>query len=179
MNLPNLITIIRIFLMPLYLYFFYSDMENGFIYAGIIFIIAGISDVLDGYIARNFDMKTKLGALLDPLADKIVVFTILISFTHKGIIPSWILLAMGLKEVIMILGGAFLYLFGERQVVPSNIYGKVATVLFYVSIVTFVIGLPENISRNLLSLTVVLNIIAFLNYLIIFIKMRKEENLSH
>lgn len=176
MNLPNLITVIRIFLMPLYLYFFYSDMENGFLYAGIIFIIAGMSDVLDGYIARNFDMQTKLGALLDPLADKIVVFTILISFTHKEIIPIWILLAMGLKEGIMILGGAYMYLDEKNYVIPSNIYGKVATVLFYVSIFAFVIGLPENISKTLLITTVILNIIAFFNYLVIFIKLKKEEN---
>ncbi len=176
MNLPNLITVIRIFLMPIYLYFFYSDMDNSFLYAGIIFIIAGISDVLDGYIARNFDMKTKLGALLDPLADKIVVFTILISFAHKGIIPNWIVLALGLKELVMIIGGAYMYFDENEYVIPSNFYGKMATILFYITIITFAIELRVSISRNLLLLTLVFNILAFLNYLSIFIKLKKEEN---
>ena len=172
MNIPNMLTILRILLIPVYLYFFYSSFQKNILFAGLIFILAGISDVLDGYIARKYDMSTKLGIVLDPIADKLMTFTILISFTTKGIIPSWILIALGVKEIMMILGGAILYLFKGKQVMPSNKYGKIATLSFYAATLSIVFKFPELISTVLFSLTVALNIIAFINYLIIFMKMK-------
>lgn len=172
MNIPNMLTILRILLIPVYLYFFYSNLENNILFAGIVFIAAGISDVLDGYIARKYDMSTKLGVMLDPIADKLMTFTILISFTTKGIIPLWILVALGIKEIMMILGGATLYLFKGKQTVSSNKYGKIATLSFYAATLSIVFKLPEIFSTSLFFLTVLLNVIAFLNYLIIFIKLR-------
>lgn len=172
MNIPNMLTILRILLIPVYLYFFYSNLENNILFAGIVFIAAGISDVLDGYIARKYDMSTKLGVMLDPIADKLMTFTILISFTTKGIIPLWILSALGIKEIMMILGGATLYLFKGKQTVSSNKYGKIATLSFYAATLSIVFKLPEIFSTSLFFLTVLLNVIAFLNYLIIFIELR-------
>ncbi|WP_353092571.1 CDP-diacylglycerol--glycerol-3-phosphate 3-phosphatidyltransferase [Tissierella praeacuta] len=178
MNIPNMLTILRILLIPVYLYFFYSNIENNILFAGLIFILAGISDVLDGYIARKYDMSTKLGIVLDPIADKLMTFTILISFTTKGIIPIWILIALGIKEVMMILGGVALYLFKGKQVLPSNKYGKIATMSFYTATLSIVFKLPRTISQTLFFITVVLNIIAFINYFIIYIKMRNNINNS-
>ncbi|MBU5427339.1 CDP-diacylglycerol--glycerol-3-phosphate 3-phosphatidyltransferase [Tissierella pigra] len=172
MNIPNMITILRILLIPVYLYFFYSSLRENILLAGIIFIIAGISDVLDGYIARKYNLTSKLGIVLDPIADKLMTFTILISFTTKGIIPPWILIAIGIKEIAMILGGAILYLFKGKQVMPSNKYGKVATLSFYAATLSVVFKFPELLSKTLFFLTVVLNVIAFINYFIIYIKMR-------
>lgn len=171
MNIPNMITILRILLIPIYLYFFYSSLSNNILMAGIVFIIAGISDVLDGYIARKYNMTSKLGIVLDPIADKLMTFTILISFTTKGIIPLWILIALGIKEIAMLSGGAILYLFKGKQVMPSNQYGKVATLSFYAATLSVVFRLPELLSSILFFLTVALNIIAFINYFIIYIKM--------
>ena len=98
MNIPNMLTMLRIVLVPVYLYCFYTIKEDRLFYAGIVFIIAGISDLLDGYIARKFDLKTKVGAALDPLADKLMTFAVLISFTTAGLIPFWVLLIMELKR---------------------------------------------------------------------------------
>lgn len=172
MGIPNIITIFRIILIPVYLYFFYSNLDNGFLYSGMVFIVAGISDVLDGYIARKYDMSTKLGIVLDPIADKLMMFTILVSFVSKGIIPIWILIALGLKEIAMVLGGAILYLFKGKQVMPSNQYGKFATLTFYVATLSIVFRLSEIISSAMFILTVVFNIIAFINYLIIYLKIK-------
>ncbi|MCK9444394.1 MAG: CDP-diacylglycerol--glycerol-3-phosphate 3-phosphatidyltransferase [Tissierellaceae bacterium] len=173
MSIPNILTILRILLIPVYLYFFYSNLSNSFLLAGLVFILAGISDILDGYIARKYNMTTKLGIILDPAADKLMTFTILISFISKGIIPFWILTAIGIKEVIMILGGSILYLFKGKQVLPSNKYGKVATTSFYVAALSKIFRLPDFISTPLFSLTVFLNIVALLNYFIIFTRMGK------
>ena len=177
MNLANMITVFRILLIPVYLGFFYSSSDNNILLSGLIFILAGISDIVDGYIAREYDMITKLGTVLDPVADKLMMFTILISFVSKGIISIWILVALGLKEVVMILGGGILYLFKGKQVLPSNKYGKLATVSFYIATLSIIFKLPEMFSTSLFIITVLLNIIAFINYLIIYLGMK--DNISN
>ena len=178
MNLANMITIFRIILIPIYLVIFYSGSDNYILLSGLIFILAGISDVLDGYIARKYNMITDLGTVLDPIADKLMMFAILISFVSKGIIPFWILVALGLKEITMILGGGILYLFKGKQVMPSNKFGKFATVSFYVATLSIIFKLPEIFSASLFVLTVIFNIIAFINYLIIYLKIRDNKSIN-
>jgi len=175
MNLPNALTLLRILLVPVYLFFFYSKLKNNILLAGAVFIMAGISDVLDGYIARKHNLSTKVGIVLDPIADKLMTFTILISFVTKGIIPLGILLAIGIKECLMILGGVILYFFRGKQVLPSNKYGKIATFSFYTAALSVVFKLPVVVSRTLFIITVALNIIAFINYLIIFMNMSNNK----
>src|SRR5690625_376644 len=174
MNIPNLLTTLRIFLIPVYLLVFFSNIRNRLIIAGIIFIIAGISDVIDGYIARKYNQTTKLGTVLDPVADKMMIFAVLISFTWSKLIPPWILIALGLKETVMILGGIILYFFKGNQVLPSNQYGKVATLFFYISTLSVIFRLPYKATKILFIITVILNLVAFVNYLLIYLSMRKN-----
>lgn len=175
--LPNAMTITRILIIPIYLMVYYSSSENGYWYAGILFIVAGITDVLDGYIARKYNMTSDLGALLDPLADKLIMFAVLIPFYNKGILPLWILIVLIVKEVIMLLGSGVLYLFKNKTVVPSNIFGKIATVLFYIASLTIIFRFPPKISKVLFIITIVLNLIALANYLILYIKSRNRLSL--
>lgn len=176
MNIPNMLTIIRIVLVPLYLFVFYTVEKNNILYAGIIYIVAGITDVLDGHIARKYNMTSKLGAALDPLADKMMTFAVLISFTSAKLMPPWVLLILGAKEVLMILGGLVLYLFRENRVMPANKYGKLATVSFYAAILAILFKIPSSILINaLIVFTVSLNIIAFINYLRIFLAKGNNE----
>ncbi len=169
MNIPNLLTIFRIFLVPIYLLVFFSGLDNRFILAGIIFILAGISDVLDGKIARKYNLITNLGTILDPIADKMMIFAVLISYTIEGIIPSWIIVAIGIKEGFQIIGGAILYLSKGKQVVPSNWYGKISTVSFYAATLSVVFQISSKLSQGLFIVTVVLNILAFISYFKIYI----------
>ncbi|MFS8540674.1 MAG: CDP-alcohol phosphatidyltransferase family protein [Tissierellales bacterium] len=174
MNIPNILTFIRIILVPVYLQIFYST-KNIF-YAGLVFALAGLTDALDGRIARKYNMTSKIGAALDPLADKLMTFAVLISFTSIDLIPHWVVLILGIKEVLMILGGLILYLFKEKRVLPSNKFGKSATVSFYVTISAIVIRIPfPQVIKLLIIITVALNIIAFLNYLRIFISNDSDE----
>lgn len=176
MNIPNILTIIRIFLVPVYLFVFYTVEKNRILYAGTIYILAGLTDVLDGYIARKYNMISKVGAALDPLADKLMTFAVLISFTSAKLIPPWVLLVLGIKEILMILGGFVLYLFKEKRVLPSNQYGKVATVSFYAAILSIVFKVPSPTLIKLLILTTVaLNLLAFLNYLKIFLSRHRDN----
>lgn len=175
MNIPNLLTVFRIFLVPVYLYIFFSNIQNRIFISGLIFILAGITDLLDGYIARKYDLVTDLGALLDPAADKLMTFAVLISFTYAGLIPYWIIIALGVKEILLILGGGILYLFKGNQVLPSNKYGKLATVSFYAATLSVVFKLGEIATKGLFFITVVLNIMAFINYLSIYLKIRDNK----
>lgn len=129
-NIPNALTIVRFILIPFIVYFI---LTGQYISGFIILTISGLTDVLDGFIARKFNFITNFGKLIDPLADKTTQIAVLASLTFKGIIPLWILLIVFLKEFIMISGASFLY--GKKLVVSSRWYGKLATVLFYVAIV--------------------------------------------
>lgn len=164
MNIANILTIFRIILVPIYLLVFFSNLPNKVILAGLIFILAGITDVLDGYIARKNNLITTLGTILDPFADKLMSFTVLLSFTIAGFIPSWIILILGIKEGIMILVGGVLYILKGNFVMPSNKYGKIATASFYIAALSIVFNLSRSLSMLLFVITVVLNLYAFFNY---------------
>lgn len=129
-HVPNILTIIRFFLIPFILFFIFTEQ---YIPAFIVLTISGLTDVLDGIIARKFNCITNFGKLIDPLADKATQISILAALTFKGIIPLWMLIVVFVKEFAMIAGASFLY--GKELVVSSRWFGKMATVIFYIAIV--------------------------------------------
>ncbi len=129
-NIPNALTIVRFILIPIIVFFV---LTGQYIAAFIVLTISGLTDVLDGFIARKFNFITNFGKLIDPLADKATQIAVLASLTFKGIIPLWMLLIVFVKEIVMVAGASFLY--GKKLVVSSRWYGKLATVLFYIAIV--------------------------------------------
>lgn len=129
-HIPNVLTIIRFLLIPFILFYIFT---GNYILAFIFFTISGITDVVDGFIARKFNLISNFGKLMDPLADKATQIATLASLVIIEIIPVWILIIVLAKEFIMIVGASFLY--GKDVVVYSRWYGKAATVLFYLAIV--------------------------------------------
>lgn len=128
-NVPNALTIARFILIPFILA---SLINDNYILTFILLILSALTDVLDGFIARKFDLISNFGKLVDPLADKTTQIAILTTLALKGIIPMWLILVIFIKEFAMIAGASFLY--GKEMVVSSRWYGKLATVLFYVAI---------------------------------------------
>lgn len=128
-HVPNILTVIRFLLIP---FIVITIINEQFIIALVFLVLSGITDVLDGAIARKFDLVTDFGKLVDPLADKSTQLAILVTLGVKGIIPFWILAIVVIKEFAMIAGASFLY--GKELVVYSKWYGKLATVLFYIAI---------------------------------------------
>ena len=129
-HIPNILTIIRFLLIPFIIYFL---AINQYIVGVILFIISGITDVVDGAIARKFNFITDFGKLMDPLADKLTQISVLATLMIKELIPVWILAIVIAKEAVMIAGASFLY--GRDVVVSSKWFGKLATVLFFIAIV--------------------------------------------
>lgn len=184
-HVPNILTIVRFILIPSILYFIFT---NQYIAAFIMLTVSGLTDVLDGIIARKFNCITNFGKLIDPLADKTTQISILAALTFKGIIPLWMLLIVFIKEFAMIAGASFLY--GKELVVSSRWYGKLATVLFYIAIVcsffinywesmqgTFPI---ENLDQYIYYLALVATIFSLIMYFKTFYQQGylKKENLK-
>ncbi len=164
---PNALTILRFILIPIILiYIFTGNYLLGFVF----FTLSGITDILDGTIARKFNLISNFGKLMDPLADKLTQISVLASLTLKDIIPIWILLIVVLKELIMIIGASFLY--GKDVVVYSKWYGKLATVLFYIAIVISLIskqflltGFWEALDLALYCIAVIATIFSLVMYI--------------
>ena len=129
-NVPNALTVIRFLLIPLIII---TCVQEEYIWAIAILTISGLTDVLDGTIARKFNLISDFGKLMDPLADKLTQVSLLATLSIKGIIPLWILIIVVFKEFCMVSGASFLY--GKELVVSSKWYGKLATVLFYLAMV--------------------------------------------
>jgi len=129
-HVPNILTIIRFLLIPIIIIF---AIQDNYIATIIALTISGITDILDGFIARKFNFISDFGKLMDPLADKATQVALLVTLTIQKIIPIWIILVVIIKEFLMVSGASFLY--GKELVVSSKWYGKLTTVLFYVAIV--------------------------------------------
>lgn len=126
MNLPNALSILRILSVPVFIWsIFKGHLEVAFW----LFLAAGISDGLDGYIAKRFEMQTELGAFLDPIADKLLLVSAFISLTMVDLIPLWLTLIVVSRD-ILIVAGALLYqvLTGHLEMEPLAV-SKVNTVL--------------------------------------------------
>ncbi len=113
-HIPNILTTIRLFLVPLFALIYFSSMPNAMAISLAIFVIAGITDVLDGYIARRFELISAIGIALDPLADKLMLLTTLTCLYISGYLPFIILAIMYIKEFTMMITGVFMYFQKEK-----------------------------------------------------------------
>lgn len=127
---PNTLTVLRFLLISIIVI---ACVQGQYILAIAVLSISGLTDILDGTIARKYNYITDFGKLMDPLADKATQISLLTTLFIKGAIPIWILAIVVLKEFCMVSGASFLY--GKELVVSSKWYGKLATVLFYVAMV--------------------------------------------
>lgn len=170
MNIPNLLSMLRLAMIPVFCGFFFSGMENAHRIAGIVFLAASATDMLDGYLARRLGQITRLGRVLDPLADKLMTAAALVSLFAARMIPLWIGIVFICKELLMAAGGAVL--FRRTDDVPSsNVFGKSATAMFFISIVIMMLfDIPSNISTAMLSVATGLTVVAFASYSVRFCK---------
>lgn len=130
-HIPNVLTIIRFILVPVIIA---TLAVNNYKAGLIIFIISSLTDVLDGIIARKCNAISDFGKLMDPLADKLTQLSVILTLAIKRIIPTWIIVILCLKELILIIGASFLY--GKELVVSSRWYGKITTVLIFIAVVS-------------------------------------------
>ncbi len=174
-NIPNILTLVRLLLVPVFPILYFSSDPNALIYALIIFIIAGVTDLLDGYIARKFDFVTQIGIIFDPLADKLMLLTALTCLYIDAFIPLWVLIVMYIKELFMITAGIILFFKKEKEVMPANVFGKLATMMFSLAVVLILISPNTSMFQYLIFLAVSLKLLAFSSYLISHIRYIKSH----
>ena len=177
MNLPNLLSIMRMCLVPIFIAFFFSEAENAHTLAACVYAVAGITDILDGIIARKFNLITKLGKVLDPLADKMMTITVFFCITSVGLIPWWTIALIFAKDVLLVLGGVKLYR-EMSAVFQSNILGKLATVFLVIggcSILLFENFITPAIKTGFSVIAILLSFLAFFSYLYQYFKFRNSH----
>ena len=131
-NLPNILALIRLLLVPVVVWLIFQERM---ITAMFVFLAACLTDLLDGYIARRYHLITQLGTFLDPMADKLMAVSVIIAFTAKGILPLAVTIVIFAKELLMLVGGV-LAAKNNKAVLPSNLFGKIATFIFNTAIGT-------------------------------------------
>ena len=136
LNVPNILTLVRILTIPAFLILLTSGRPG---LALAIFVAGGITDALDGAIARLTDTKTELGAILDPLADKLLLLSSFCVLALSGLVPNWLTVLVLFRDVFLLAGYLFLFVFtGEWIEVRPSVVGKMTT-FFQLTSVTLVL----------------------------------------
>jgi cardiolipin synthase (CMP-forming) len=126
MNIPNFLSLLRIILVPVIVIFL---IQNEYIKALIVFVVAGLTDALDGLLARLLNKQTELGAFLDPLADKILLSTSFISLSIFGLIPSWLTVIVISRDIIILIGIMTLSMMSITYEIKPVFVSKITTAL--------------------------------------------------
>ena len=184
-TVPNWLSFARIIIVPIFAYLFLNDgIKNNVIWAVFVLALSGLSDFLDGKIARRFNQISDLGKVLDPVADKLTQITIAVllyikfSSSSESLIKtfSWIFLIFIIKEFVMVLFGGIMIAIGLRPS-AAEIYGKAATFVFYfVMIALFAFApdvgafnylwtIPDTLLVVLVAISALLTVVAFVSYL--------------
>ncbi len=170
LNIPNSLSLIRILLIPLFFWKFLSaDTQPDYTISAVILAASGLTDTIDGAIARRFNMVTQLGKILDPLADKLTLASVIAALWMKRPYLWWVCGLLILKELLMLLGGLRLHT-RKVSIEGSKWFGKLATVMFYI-IMIIVVAVPvleDHTIVGLLILLLMFMLFAFLQYALLF-----------
>ncbi len=170
MNLANKLTLSRVIMIPVFVYFILKGTVTDMYIAGGIFILASITDFFDGYIARSRNLVTKFGKFMDPLADKLLVLSAFVCFVELGLVPSWIVIVILSRELIVSIFRAVAA--ADGMVIAAGPLGKYKTATQMIAVIVFCfndllfskINVP--VAEILLYIATVLTIISGFDYII-------------
>lgn len=148
-TIPNCITLFRILLIPVFIVLL---LQNHNIYAFLIFILASISDGVDGFIARHFNQESKLGAILDPIADRGLLICGSVVLCILDRLPLWIVILVLLRDLSFLIFGAFLL---KKYKIRIKVIwlGKIATTFFYIGFALLVLAFPWFIGLGIIDVS--------------------------
>lgn len=137
-NIPNLLSILRILLVPPVVYYM---SQHNYMPAFILFVIAGVTDSLDGWLAKRFHWQSELGAILDPLADKLLLVSSYVTFAWLELLPMWLVAAVILRDVIIVFGGVLYRIFFGKVAIAPTYISKLNTLMQIVLVATLLVSL--------------------------------------
>lgn len=170
MNIANKITIFRVLLVPLFLIVLYSNIENNVIIAGMIFVIASFTDMLDGYVARSRNLVTNFGKFVDPLADKVLASAALIALVDMGKISGWIVVIIIAREFTVT--GFRVLAASEGITIAASPWGKLKTISQLTAIILFLFNnfpfsyLGIRADRIMIYIALFFTVVSGLDYII-------------
>lgn len=162
-TIPNILSLFRIFLIPVFVYFYLHKQD--YILAGLIIILSGITDLVDGFIARRFNMITKVGKVLDPIADKLTQVTVLFCLANRYPLMMIPFILLFIKEIATgVLG--LMVIRKTGRVYGANWHGKLSTVLLYMMMILhlFWYNISSEVSNIFIFLCMVMMVISFILY---------------
>lgn len=181
-TIPNILTLLRLLLIPLFIWLY--GFKSNYPLALVVLFVSGLSDVLDGYIARNFDQVSSLGKILDPFADKLtqaaVVFCLLKTPYIESVHMLSLFIFLIIKDLIIATLG-FLVMKKRNFITGSFWYGKLAALSLYIMMIIHIIwiDIPSRLSLGLIFGCFFFMLLAFILYLILYIKLLlKQENIK-
>lgn len=164
MNLPNKLTVLRVIMIPFFVFFYLT----GKVYiADILFILASLTDMLDGKIARKYNLVTNFGKFMDPLADKLLVCSAMICMIEMGKLPAWIVIVIIAREFII--SGFRLVASDNGIVIAASYWGKFKTVFQMAMIIVLIAdfgGVFDIIAQILIWIALALTIISLIDYVV-------------
>lgn len=168
MNLPNKLTVFRILLIPVFVILMSLNFSSHFLYALIVFIIAALTDALDGNIARRYNLVTDFGKFMDPLADKLLVIAALICLIEINLVPGWIVLIIISRELAVSIMRAIAA--SNGKVIAAATSGKLKTIVQMIATILLIYGAHSNdsivlyIGTGLIYLAAILTIYSGYEY---------------
>jgi CDP-diacylglycerol--glycerol-3-phosphate 3-phosphatidyltransferase len=182
LNLPNALTLSRIFLTPLLVVILLTKIDGKEIYGVLIFVIAALTDYFDGYIARKRNQVTTIGKLLDPIADKLLISSAFISLVELNLAPAWMVVIIVGREFAV--SGIRSIAASQGYLMSANFLGKMKTVCQVFTIVVLIVADTyiepwHRFGRFLLWVTVAISLISAVNYLRIFLRIGSSSALSN
>ncbi len=181
MTVPNLITTLRIILAPIFIIFVINDQLQ---FALAVFALCCVTDGLDGMVARLFRQKSKLGAYLDPIADKILLVATFIALSVRGFLPPWLTVTVIARDILILLGVVVLF-FARMEFAPikPSMVSKITTCFQFASVIAvlskgYLFTLPLEGYRYLFYSTGLLTVSSGLHYMHYWFKMMGEGNAS-
>jgi cardiolipin synthase len=169
MTLATYITLTRLVITP-FIWVFYNMGHAQT--ATILFIAAAITDAIDGYVARKYAQVSNAGKLLDPIADKVLILSVLWLLINSGFVPYWLALLLITKEIMLVIGGAILL--SRQHVVKARIWGKAGSFFLFIALSAGLAGLI--ILRPLLFVGATLSLIAGIDYLLLALRLSQGSN---
>ena len=169
MNLPNKLTIIRVCLIPFFVAALLFDHGNNYtmrIVANVLFIVASLTDLFDGKIARKYNLVTNFGKFMDPLADKLLVCSALICLIELGQLPAWVVIIIISREFII--SGFRLVAADNGVVIAASYWGKFKTVSQMIMIILLLIdlgGVFDILEQIFIWLSLALTVISLITYI--------------
>ena len=167
MNTPNKLTILRVIMIPFFVFFMLADMGNAGKYTALVlFIAASLTDTLDGYLARKYNQVTNFGKFMDPLADKLLVCSALICLMDVGQLPSWAVIVIISREFII--SGFRLVASDNGIVIAASWWGKSKTISQMVMIILMIAdfgGVFGTLETILLYVAVILTVVSMIDYI--------------